>query len=510
MTRRARASYVAGVTSDPTSGSRRHVVVVGGGISGLAAAERLARDEGVDVTVVEADVRLGGIVQTERVDGFLIERGPDVVVAAKPATRALCERLGIADRLHGTSVRGAYVSRRGRLRRLPQGLSGLMPTRLAPLALSGLLSPWGLLRVAAEPLRASGDPAEEETVAAFMVRRLGREMYERISEPLLTGIYAGAGTRLSIDATFPQLRAMERSHGSLLRGFRARAAAPAVAPAVAPAAGEAAPSPFLSLPTGMGELVETLEATLARSGRVVVRRATPVRAIVAPEPAAGRPARVTLDGGETLACDAVIVATPAPMTATLLHPVDPLLSREIGAIEQGSTAHVTLGYPLADVPRALDATGYVVPSIEGRAVLACTWASSKLPGRAPADAALFRLFVGGARRPELVDRPDDELVAIARAELAEMLGVRAAPRLVRVTRWRGAMPQYHVGHVARVERIEARAAAHRWLGVAGNAYRGVGVPDCIASGERAAERVLAGFVPVDLRSAADGSATRAD
>lgn len=461
-----------------------HVVVVGAGISGLAAAERLAASAAVRVTVVERAPRLGGIVRTERVDGFVIEHGPDVMVAMKPAGRALAERLGIGARLQGTAVRGGYVFRRGRLRRLPEGLSGLMPTRLAPIATSGLLSPLGLLRLATEPLRRSAAHLADESVASFMGRRMGREMYERLCEPLLTGIFSGHGARLSMEATFPQLRAMEREHGSLLGAIRARQRAARQGAAeqggARGAVGHA--SPFLSFPGGLQELVDALERALAESPRVTIRRGTDVARV--------RAGAVELADGETIACDAVVVATPAPVAARLLAGVDDALTTEIAAIEHGSTATIALAYAAADVPRALDGTGYVVPRTEGRPVLACTWVSSKHRGRAPEGAVLFRLFVGGAQHGDAVTRPDAALLAMCRAELHASLGVTAEPRLARITRWVGAMPQYHLGHPERVARIEAREAALGWLAVAGNAYRGVGVPDCIASGERAAARVL--------------------
>ncbi len=484
-----------------------HVVVVGGGVSGLAAAERVLRaDPAARVTVLEAADRLGGMIHTERVGAFTYEIGADSVLAAKPATRELCARLGIADRLHGSTGRGAFVYRAGRLCRLPAGLSGLMPTQLRPLATSGILSARGLARVAVEPWRRPPTSTEDESIRTFVVRRMGREAYERLVEPLLTGIYAGDGAQLSIDATFPQLRQVEREHGSLLRGLRARAAAAAAATS----AGAPAPSPFLSLPTGLSELVEALERALVASGRVRIVRGAPVRSLRAPRDVAWgdvawgthpRRAHVVFDGG-ALDADAVILATPTPATAGLLAPLDAALAAELGTITHGSTASVTLAYARRDVPHALDGTGYVVPRAAGRPVMACTWLSSKWAGRAPDDAALFRVFLGGAHRPEVMQHDDAELARLARAELRDVLGVAAAPQLSRVARWANAMPHYTLGHTERVARITGRAAAHPWLALAGNAYQGVGIPDCIRSGQAAADRVLVGVRRPSDRAAA--------
>jgi oxygen-dependent protoporphyrinogen oxidase len=467
------------------------VAVVGGGVSGLAAAERLVAS-GARVTIVEATGRLGGIVQTERVDDLVMERGADSVVAAKPATRLLCERLGVAERLVGPAARGAFVYRGGRLRRLPAGLSGLMPTRLGPLATSRLLSARGLARAALEPWQpVPADAGGDESLEAFVTRRVGREAYERLVEPLLAGIYAGDGRRLSVAATFPQLREVERAHGSLVRGLRARSRATAVAG-----------SAFLSMPGGLQEIVDALECRLLASGRVTVRRHAPVRTVAGPArgPGGDGLARVVFEDGSWLAADAVVVATPAPRAAALLAGEDAALAAELGAIAHGSTATVTLAVDRAAVPHPLDATGYVIPRVEGRDALACTFASSKWAGRAPAGVALFRVFVGGAHRAELVERDDAALVAVARRELAETLGVAAAPRLARVDRWIGAMPQYELGHPERAARIAARVAARPWLAVAGNAYAGVGVPDCIRSGQAAADRLLAALAPAAGRA----------
>jgi oxygen-dependent protoporphyrinogen oxidase len=471
------------------SSRERHVVVVGGGISGLAAAERLARArEALRITLVESSARLGGCIGTERVDGFVIERGPDVFLASKPAALELCERVGIAARVIATrpEARGSYVVRGGRLHRLPEGMSGLVPTRLAPFARSALVSPWGKLRVALEWMVPRRDATDEESVERFVTRRVGREMYERVVEPLLSGIYAGDGARLSLDATFPRLRAMEREHGGLLRGIRAaRANGAGAMPSIA-GLGKGRTG-FLSLVGGLGELVDGVAHALGEAG-VEVRTGARVERI---EPRrAGRLARVTLEGGEVLEADAVIVATPAPVTAALLADADAALARELASIEHASTAIVTLGYGPGAAPRADDATGYTVPRVERRPVLACTWSASKFEGRAPAGHSLFRVFVGGVGREAELARDDASLVALARAELGEMLGVAGEPVLARVVRWERTMPQYDLGHRARLQRIDARVAALDGIALAGSAQLGVGIPDCVRSGERAAEGSL--------------------
>lgn len=462
----------------------RHVVVIGGGISGLAAAERLvALAPGVRVTLLEARERLGGVIQTERRDGRVMERGPDVFLASKPATLELCRRLGIADRLQGTNpaVRGAYVVRRGRLQRVPEGLAGLVPTRLGPFAATPLLSPLGKLRAGLElflpPRRDDGD----ESVGAFVRRRLGREMYERLVEPLVSGIYAGDGDKLSILATFPQLREKERAHGGLLRAMlHDRRPSGGAAPGSATGA---APAGFLAPRGGMAELIEALETRL--EPRIEIRRNLPA---VSVNPANGA-VHVRYADGDGDEYDAAILAVPAHAAAELLAPASPELADRLAGVEHVSPATVSLAFPAAAVARPLDGTGYVVPRAERRAALACTWSSAKFVGRAPAGEALFRVFFGGAGRADVVGLDDAALVAMARHEVAEIVGVRGEPVDVCVTRWERALPQYGLGHLERLAAIERLAGALPGIALAGNAYGGVGVPDCVRTAERAARAV---------------------
>ena len=459
--------YVEGLT--------KRVVVIGGGITGLTAAERLvALLPGARVTLLEASERLGGVIQTERRAGRIMERGPDVFLMSKLAALALCRRLGIEDRLQGTNpaARGAYILRRGRLHRVPQGLSGLVPSRLWPFVATSLLSPVGkaraLLDLAVPPRRDPGD----ESVAAFVRRRLGNQMYTRLIEPLLSGIYAGDGERLSILATFPQLRERERVHGSLLRAaWRERRSA------------MRGPSGFLAPRGGMAEIIEALEARLAP--RVDVRRSTRALSV---SPANGG-VYVRLADGDAVEADAAVVAVPAHAAGGLLAGASRDLARLLAQIGHVSTATISLAYRASDVPRPLDGTGYVVPRAEVRAALACTWSSAKFAGRAPAGEALFRVFFGGAGRPDVLGRSDGELISAARGELRETMGVAGDPLDACVTRWERALPQYDMGHLARVEAVERLVGGLPGVALAGNAYHGVGIPDCVRSAERAAQTV---------------------
>lgn len=460
-------------------------MIVGGGISGLAAAHRLT--EAADppqITLLEASPRFGGWIRSERLDGWVVEGGPDLFLGAKPAAWELCERLGIAGRLHGTSprARGAYVVREGRLHRIPEGLTGLVPARAAPFLRSPLLSPRAKLRVALEPFVPRRRDDDDESVESFVVRRLGREMYDRLVEPLLSGIYAGDGSRLGILATFPQFRESERAHGGLLRSMLRARRRPAT-------------RGFVSLPTGLEELPEALVARLRARG-VTLRTDATVAGIAR----SGDGWSVRLADGTGLSCSQLMVATPAPAAARLLDTHAPDASAALREIPHASTMTVSLGYRAADVPRPLDATGYLVPRIEHRPALACTWASAKFDGRAPEGHALFRVFLGGAARPPIAALDDDAAIDMARAELAAQLGVRGEPVLVRVARQLDAMPQYLVGHRERVARVR-RALAHLpTLALIGNALDGVGIPDCVRGAESAAARVLTSFPSAPHRS----------
>ncbi|MDA8410306.1 MAG: protoporphyrinogen oxidase [Treponema sp.] len=482
----------------------KRVVVIGGGIAGLAAAYRVKKlVPGVELTLVETERRLGGKILTDRVDGFVVEGGPDTFVSYKTAGIGLCRELGIEDRLHGTNkeVRGSFVMRKGRLYEMPEGLTGLIPSKFGPMATTGLISPLGKLRMGLDLFVPAKRDGEDETLAEFVRRRLGGELYERLIEPLMSGIYAGDGEELSLGATFPQLRQSELEHGSLVAGMfatkkknreAARKAAEAEKAARAstnPAMAAGAPLParkqwpaFVTPETGLAEIVEALAKTFEAKELLLGTKARRVERL-------GAEWVVEIEGGEALRCDALVLATPSHGAAPLVRGIDSAMADALAAIPHASTATLTVAYRESDLPKPLNAYGYVIPKREGRAVLATTWTSTKFPHRAPAGYVLIRSFIGRAGNDAGIQLSDEELLRMVKEEQRDVLGITAEPLLYRLFRWPLAMPQYTKGHLGRLSTIEGRTSAWPGLALAGNAYRGIGLPDCIASGEGAAKSV---------------------
>ena len=460
---------------------RASVVVIGGGISGLATATRLAeRLDPASVVLIEGESRLGGKIRTERTGGFVLEGGPDCFLAAKPAGVELCRHLGIADRLVGTNpdLRRSYVKREGRLHPLPDGITGLVPSRLMPLLTTGILSLRGRMRAGLELLVPRARSTAEESVAGFSRRRFGGEAYDWLIEPLLSGIFAGNGEDLSLESTFPQLRQTELRDGSLLKPLltaRVRARGPSTTPAG-----------FVTLPGGLAELVDALTTRLAGSRVLTGTKVQSISGAVV-----GRGYRVELTDGRSIEADAVVLATPAHASAAIVESLDPDLAEALRGIPFVSTATVSLAFERGAIPAPLDGYGYVSPRVEGGPLVACTWTSNKFPGRVPADAVLVRYFVGRAGLDQIVHAGDAVLLDLVRDELRAVHRITAAPLLSSIVRWPGGMPQYTLGHGKRLGRIAARAATHPGLQLVGASYRGVGIPDCIASGWAAADGVAA-------------------
>lgn len=492
--------------SSPDTDRAPTVAVVGGGLAGLTVAHRMlhpgARLEGgfaeglpesrhagsprrhaaltARIVLLERDDRLGGKILTESFDGFIVEAAADSFLARKPWARALVEELGIADELVGSEPDRprAFVRRAGSLVPFPDGLTGLVPTKLAPLWTSGILSPLGCARVAMEPWIPRRTSDADETVASFVRRRFGAELYERLMQPLLGGLYGSSPEELSVEATFPLLAEAERRSGSVKRGLKAQARERAQASGSAVEG-----APFLSLRGGMGRLIQALAASIERAD---VRLGIGVKAVRR----SGDGWTLELDRGPPLVVAGVVITTPAPITAGLLEADDPELSATLTQIPFTSTTVVTGAYQVADFPRGLTGHGYLNPISEGRKVAGVTWSSRKFAGRAPDGRVLLRGFIRDPHLPPPGPEGDERLLAILADELRDAVGLEATPSWWRAFRWERSMPAYTVGHLERVRTIQARVSELPGLFVAGCSYGGVGIPDTIRSGEDAALRLM--------------------
>jgi oxygen-dependent protoporphyrinogen oxidase len=472
--------------------STRRVAVLGGGISGLAAAFRLrelaaAHEFPLEVSLFEQNTRLGGALHTTTRDGFILEAGADSFLSEKPAGLALVDRLGISGELIQTreQFRRTYVIRNGRLMEIPAGFSLLAPTYFAPILRTRILSPWGKLRIMIEPFVPRRRDEADESLAAFVKRRLGREALVRIVQPLAAGIYTADPERLSAQATMPRFVEMERRYGSLIRGLRmaARARGKCAGKAVSGARWTL----FVSFRKGMGTLVEALAARLTDAIHTDAR----VTAVALHASPSGRTWTVILANGQSYIADALVCALPAYAAARVLHEDHPELSSALGEIGYASAATVNLVWRAIDFPVPPSSFGFVVPIAEHRRIIACSFSSLKFANRAPQGYLLSRVFIGGALQSELLRLTEAEMITAAREEMSALTGVKGEPLLAQVKRWPEAMPQYSVGHLARAARIEREAAELPAFGLAGAFIRGVGIPDCIASGEQAAAAVFA-------------------
>jgi protoporphyrinogen/coproporphyrinogen III oxidase len=461
----------------------KHVVVIGGGIAGLAAAYRLtelAREQGdpLQTTLLERSGRIGGPIQTVRERGFVIECGADSFISEKPWALALARRLGLESELIPTGeLRRTMVVCRGRLTDVPAGFNLLAPVDLLPILRSPILSLRGKLRLALEPMLPRRVADADESIAAFVTRRMGREVLERLAQPLAAGIYTGDPAALSIEATLPRFAEMESHYGSVIRGLKA-----VQKKAATRAASGARWSLFLAFKDGMQTLVDALARELGNA----IRMETGVESLA---PAAPNAWRVGLRDGTMLEADAVICAARAADVAGLVQPFEAELASSLRPIAYSSAATVNLAYKEADFPRMPQGFGFVVPAVEQRKIIAGSFSSLKFAGRAPAGCVLMRVFIGGVLHREMMALDDGEMAATAREEIAALLGVNAAPILTRVARWSDSMPQYALGHLGLVAEIEQCANKLPGLALAGAAYRGVGIPDCVHSGEQAAEAV---------------------
>jgi oxygen-dependent protoporphyrinogen oxidase len=479
-------------------------VVVGGGISGLAAAHRIVElSPTAQVTLIEASSRLGGTIRTDERDGFLLERGPDSFISEKPEAVALAKRLGLESRLVQTNHehRRSFIVRNGRLRPVPEGFQLLAPSRIWPLLTTDIFSLAGKARMAADLVlpRRSSNGLSDESLSSFVRRRLGREALERMAQPMVGGIYTADPETLSLRATLPRFLDMERDHRSLILAMLRKARSQASAEKSGTSG--ARYSLFLSFDRGMEVLVQALEqkleenvlqpgSTLPRTGvklsPVDIRKETRVQSLS--RAAAGW--RIQLSSSETLEADAICLALPAYVAAELLTNINQTLANELNQINYASTATINFTYRRAAIQHPLDGFGFVVPFVEKRSLIACTFSSVKFAGRAPHDHVLLRAFAGGALQPEMFALDEADMLQRVEQDLRELLGINERPLFAEVAKWQNSMPQYEVGHLDRVEAVENALSQLPDLALAGNAYRGAGIPDCIRSGETAAEKLI--------------------
>ncbi len=461
----------------------KRIAIVGGGISGLATAFALEekRRAGVPVeyVVYESSPRLGGVLVTERVEGCLVEAGADSFLTEKPWAADLCRQIGLGDQLIGSNdrQRKTYILANGKLVVMPDGLMFMVPTKILPTVFSPLFSMRTKMRMAGEWFHPPQQARADETVAELVERHYGPEMVDLLADPLLSGVYGGEASQLSVRAVLPRFADMEAKHGSLGRAMlssRKKMSAAAKGPP---------PPLFSSLKEGMQQMVNALVQRLDANALLT---SSPVQSVI------------SQDDGWTVSAgyqsdqfDGLIIATPAPAASALLQTTDEALSRELGEIRYSSSVTVTLGYDQT-VRRSLPpGFGFLVPRSAGRRMLAATFVHNKFPHRAPENRAIVRCFLGGSRDEHILQSNDDDILQIVRDELKQVLCLDSDPIFARLYKWKGAMAQYTVGHLERVQRIESLRRKLPGLALAGNGYAGIGVPDCVRSGTEAATKVLA-------------------
>lgn len=471
------------------AGARR-IAVIGGGLSGLAAAHRLtelAAQPGaapLSITLFEASGKLGGTIGTERIGEYLVERGADSFITNKPWAAALCKRLGLEDRLIPIKpgYRRSLVLSRGKPVPVPDGFLLMAPAKIGPVLSTPILSAAGKARLAFEYFVPRRKENCDESVASFVRRRFGNELFERIVQPLIGGIYTADPEKLSLRATMPRFLEWEQKYGSLIRAARREQQQ---RNAQSGETSGARYGMFATLAGGLSELIDAMTTRIANAADI--RMNTRVSSIV---PATDRQGfDLTTASGASGHFDAVVLAVPAYAAAGFVRGFASQLAAELNAIEYASSAIVVSGHRQAEIQHPLDAAGLVIPAIEERRILAVSFASCKFPGRAPEGHVLLRTFVGGALQPELLSLSDGGLRALVRDELADILGATGREDFGIVARYERVMPQYHVGHLDRIAGIVSRLSIHPNLAIAGNYLNGVGIPDCIHSGEQAAERI---------------------
>ena len=469
------------------------IVIIGGGIAGLAAAVHLksgakAYDKTVDLVLLEKSNRIGGKFLTEKHDRFLIEGGPDSFLPEKVWSVNLARHMGLGQEMlpSNDQFKGTFIYSRKRLHALPEGVMLMVPTSFWPMAKSNLISWPGKIRMGMEVFVPKRKYPEDESLASFVTRRLGRECLEKIAEPLVAGIHTSNPDNMSVLATFPRFVDMERKSGSLIMGMIASMKKRPHATLSGPPPKPGAPKMtyFMSFKNGMQTLSQACDDYL---GKDLIRTNASVKAI---EPKKNGYA-VVLESGETLEADHVIIASAAYDTAGMVQGFDATLAEQLNRIEWSSSATVSIAFRKEDVKVPLNGFGFIVPKAEGRRINAATYSSIKWSYRAPDDHVLVRAFVGGGHHEELVhDLDDDGMVAMVKEEFDAVLGLTADAKFSRVYRWYKGMPKYTVGHLERIAQLDRTLSVHPGLHLVGCSYKGIGIGDCVHEAQVAAEKIL--------------------
>jgi len=474
----------------------KRIAIIGGGISGLAAAFYLERERRrgaeVEYTLFESAPRLGGVMWSDRVEGCLIEAGPDSFLTEKPWANTLCRDLGIEDQIVGSNddARKTFILVKGRLVPMPDGLMFMVPTKLLPTAFTSLFT-WGTkLRMAGELMSRPRTTDGDESAAEFVARHYGEEVVDRLADPLLSGVYGGDAASLSVKAVLPRFVEMESRYGSLSRGMLHARSRMKAAMAQAPASERRGKPLFSSMKDGMQQLVDAVAAQLSPQA---LRLSTPVRALQPRDDGW----LLLKQGGGSETFDHVIAATPAYVAAALLQEAGPRLAGILNGIPYSSSVTVALGYDAGQFARQPEGFGFLVPWSEKKRMRACTYVHNKFPHRAPPEKRLLRVFLGGTRDQDVLSLADADILATVCRELEEIIGLHAEPRFTRVYRWNRAMAQYSVGHLQRVAEVEGLRRELPGLSLAGNAYKGIGVPDCVRTGRDAAAEALGAPLPAE-------------
>jgi oxygen-dependent protoporphyrinogen oxidase len=473
----------------------KRAIIIGGGISGLSTAyylreKALRARSGIEVMLIEKERTFGGCIVTEKADGFVIEGGPDCFLSEKPWTIRLCEDLGLAHRLLCTNEenRRVFILSRGKLHELPEGFMLMIPTSFAPFLKSSLISLPGKLRMAVDLFLPRKRSAEEESLAQFVRRRLGKEALEKIAEPLVAGIHAGTPETMSLISTFPRFIQMEEEYRSLILGMMARKRK---ARQFTQKRSGPKRTMFMTLVGGMMELTDELRTRLDERSLLSHKKVVRIRRPGGDNDFPHHPTyEVHVEGGETLRADCVILATPVHVTAGLLKEMDETLSEVLFSIPSVSTATISLAYRGKEIHHPLKGFGFVVPRTEKRKIMASTWTSTKFSHRSPPGYVLLRAFVGGAQNEDLLKVDDERMMDMVRGELRDIMGITADPILTRIYRWDKSMPQYRLGHAQKLTQLEEWLLRHPGCYITGCAYRGIGISDCINDGEITAEKTL--------------------